>query len=121
MRWLATSRENSNGYSSDARRGQARLMSHADSTIELTQDEAARLIADRRDFHRHPELLYNEHRTAGIVAERLAQYGYRVQTGIGRTGVVGCLVAQAASLRAPNAAATSHEQAATLLYRADMD
>jgi amidohydrolase len=48
-----------------------------------------RLVADRRDFHRHPELGYEEHRTAAIVARRLASAGYAVTTGLGKTGVVG--------------------------------
>jgi amidohydrolase len=50
------------------------------------QDDIA---AWRQDFHRHPELLYDVHRTAGVVAERLASFGVdEVATGIGRTGVV---------------------------------
>src|SRR5271163_568187 len=50
-------------------------------------------IADwRHDFHRHPELLYEVHRTAGIVADRLREFGCdEVTTGIGRTGVVGVI------------------------------
>lgn len=47
------------------------------------------LIALRRDFHRHPELSFQEHRTAGVVADRLAALGLVVRTGVGRTGVVG--------------------------------
>jgi hippurate hydrolase len=43
----------------------------------------------RRDFHRHPELLYDVHRTAGVVADRLMSFGVdELATGIGRTGVV---------------------------------
>ena len=49
------------------------------------------LIAWRRDFHMHPELGLEEHRTAGIVAETLRELGYAVQTGIAETGVVGLL------------------------------
>ena len=46
----------------------------------------------RRDLHRHPELLYDTHRTSGIVADRLRQFGCdEVVTGIGRTGVVGLI------------------------------
>jgi len=46
----------------------------------------------RRDFHEHPELLYEVHRTAGLVAERLREFGCdEVITGIGRTGVVGVI------------------------------
>jgi len=43
------------------------------------------------DLHRHPELSFREVRTAGIVAERLAAFGFEVTTAIGRTGVVGQL------------------------------
>ncbi|MGV3681001.1 MAG: M20 aminoacylase family protein [Acidovorax sp.] len=46
----------------------------------------------RQDLHRHPELSFKEHRTAAIVAERLAGWGYEVTTGIAGTGVVGRLV-----------------------------
>ena len=43
----------------------------------------------RRDFHEHPELQYDVHRTAGIVAEKLKAFGCdEVTPGIGRTGVV---------------------------------
>jgi amidohydrolase len=49
------------------------------------------LVALRRDFHRHPELSFEERRTAGIVAERLAAAKLEVRTGVGRTGVVGIL------------------------------
>lgn len=45
----------------------------------------------RRDIHRHPELAFKEHRTAALVAERLADWGYEVTTGIATTGVVGTL------------------------------
>ncbi|MFT4068403.1 M20 aminoacylase family protein [Paraburkholderia sp.] len=45
----------------------------------------------RRDIHQHPELGFHEHRTAGLVAKLLADWGIDVQTGIGGTGVVGTL------------------------------
>ncbi|HEY7298635.1 MAG TPA: M20 aminoacylase family protein [Xanthobacteraceae bacterium] len=46
----------------------------------------------RHDFHAHPELLFDVHRTAGEVAERLKAFGCdEVVTGIGRTGVVGVI------------------------------
>ncbi|MFP3870466.1 MAG: M20 family metallopeptidase [Syntrophobacteria bacterium] len=45
----------------------------------------------RRDFHRHPELRFEEARTAARVAEYLSSFGLEVKTGIGRTGVVGLL------------------------------
>ncbi len=49
------------------------------------------LVALRRDFHRHPELGFQEVRTAGIVAKRLHALGYTVRTGLGKTGVTGLL------------------------------
>ena len=49
------------------------------------------LIALRRDFHRHPELSLQEHRTAEIIAARLHKAQLEVRTGIGGTGVVGIL------------------------------
>jgi amidohydrolase len=47
------------------------------------------LIAWRRDIHSHPELGFQENRTAALVAERLRTLGYSVRTGVGRTGVIG--------------------------------
>ncbi len=52
----------------------------------LLHDELVRL---RRDIHAHPELSFREFRTAGLVANTLAEIGgYRVRTGVGKTGVV---------------------------------
>ena len=45
----------------------------------------------RRDLHANPEIGFEEHRTAALVAERLKSYGVEVHTGIGRTGVVGVI------------------------------
>src|SRR5580700_7578426 len=46
----------------------------------------------RRDIHQHPELLYDVHRTAALVADRLREFGCdEVATGLGRTGVVGVI------------------------------
>ena len=50
------------------------------------------ITAWRRDIHAHPELLYEVHRTAGSVADKLKRFGCdEVVTGIGRTGVVGVI------------------------------
>lgn len=73
-----------------------------------TAEETELLIQTRRDLHRHPEIGFEEFRTAGIVAERLRAAGYEVQTGIAVTGVVGTLHGGAGDGR-------------TLLLRADMD
>jgi hippurate hydrolase len=45
----------------------------------------------RRDIHRHPELAFEEHRTAELVATKLEGWGYAVHRGLGGTGVVGTL------------------------------
>jgi amidohydrolase len=75
---------------------------------EMESGERNRLIETRRDLHRHPELGFEEHRTAGIVAERLAAAGYEVRTGIAETGVVGDL-------------AGGGGDGPTVMIRADMD
>jgi amidohydrolase len=51
--------------------------------------EAGRLVAIRRDIHAHPELAFEETRTAAIVADELARLGIPHRTGVGRTGVIG--------------------------------
>ncbi|WP_315706034.1 MULTISPECIES: M20 aminoacylase family protein [unclassified Bradyrhizobium] len=68
------------------------------------------MAAWRHDFHEHPELLYEVHRTASIVADKLRAFGCdEVVTGIGRTGVVGVI-------RGRNTASGR-----TIGLRADMD
>jgi amidohydrolase len=49
------------------------------------------LIAWRRDIHMHPELGFEEQRTARLVADTLTELGIEVQAGVGKTGVVGYL------------------------------
>jgi len=64
------------------------------TTPEWAEEIARRLdglVALRRDFHRHPELSFEERRTAEIIAERLHAAKLEVRTGVGRTGVVGVL------------------------------
>lgn len=50
-----------------------------------------RAVALRRDLHAHPELRFQERRTAGVIAERLVLAGYEVTTGVGGTGLVATL------------------------------
>jgi amidohydrolase len=60
--------------------------------INRVADLAEEIATWRRDFHENPELLFDVHRTAGIVAEKLKEFGCdEVVTGIGRTGVVGVI------------------------------
>src|SRR5690242_7075321 len=65
------------------------------------------MIERRRDFHRHPELGFQEVRTSGIVAQELSTLGLEVRTGIGKTGVVGLL--------------EGDQSGPTILMRFDMD
>ena len=60
--------------------------------VNRVADFHADIAAWRRDLHAHPELLYDVNRTAGMVAEKLREFGCdEVVTGIGRTGVVGVI------------------------------
>src|SRR5918999_893701 len=60
--------------------------------INRVADLADEIAAWRRDFHENPELLFEVHRTAGIVTEKLTAFGCdEVVTGIGKTGVVGVI------------------------------
>jgi len=57
----------------------------------LSDQERAELVRLRRDIHRHPELSFQEKRTAALVADYLRDLGLEVATGVGKTGVVGLL------------------------------
>ncbi len=59
--------------------------------IPQIQAFAGDLTAIRRDFHRHPEIGFQEHRTSARVAELLESWGIAVTRGIGGTGLVGVL------------------------------
>ncbi len=68
-------------------------------------EELSRLVAMRRDLHEHPELAFEEHRTAAVAAEHLKEIGLSPRTGVGKTGVL----------------ADGGADGARLLFRADMD
>ena len=72
--------------------------------IKFLSDE---IIATRRDFHKYPELGFQEHRSAEIIATKLNEMGLDVETGIGKTGVVGTI--------------NPDHQGKTIALRADMD
>jgi len=60
--------------------------------VNRVADLHAEITGWRRDFHAHPELQYDVHRTAAAVADKLKSFGCdEVATGIGRTGVVGVI------------------------------
>jgi amidohydrolase len=64
-------------------------MTHRGTTIlERAKEIEEQLVNWRRDIHMHPELGFQETRTAGLIADTLGPIGYRVRTGVGRTGVV---------------------------------
>src|SRR6476661_938997 len=66
------------------------------------------ITAWRREIHQHPELLYDVHRTAAFVADRLREFGCdEVVTGMGKTGVVGDI--KVIGLRADMDALPIHE------------
>lgn len=58
--------------------------------LDVFQDIRS-FVAIRRDIHAHPELGFEEHRTAALVAERLREWGVEAHTGIAGTGVVGVI------------------------------
>ena len=60
-------------------------------TIESIEKYKEEMTGWRRDIHAHPEIAFEEHRTARIVAEKLESFGIEVETGIAGTGVVGTL------------------------------
>jgi len=68
--------------------------------------DLADLVRLYRDIHAHPELAFQEKRTAALVAARLRDLGYDTTTGVGRTGVVGV---------------RTNGAGPTVLLRADMD
>lgn len=63
-------------------------MTYHPDRLEHARSLAAQIVAWRRDFHRHPELGFQEFRTARKVAETLNGLGFEAETGVGRTGVV---------------------------------
>jgi len=65
------------------------------------------IISTRRDIHKYPELAFNENRTSKLVAEHIESIGLEVQTGVGKTGVVGTL--------------NGKNDGKTIALRADMD
>ena len=63
-------------------------MAEANMTLmDRARSLAAELVELRRDLHRHPELSFQEHRTAALVADRLTALGLSPKRGVGRTGV----------------------------------
>src|SRR5262245_49092783 len=80
--------------------------SSSDSALRNLDGLLPDLEAFYKDVHSHPELSMQETRTAGLAADRLRAAGYKVTTGIGRTGVVGLL---------------RNGDGPTVMLRADMD
>src|SRR5258707_4236164 len=92
------------------KRNQSRNRKHPMPIVNRIAALTDEMAAWRHDLHEHPELLYEVHRTAGIVADRLREFGCdEVVTGIGRTGVVGVIRGR------------KHGSGQTIGLRADMD
>ena len=67
--------------------------------IESILADAAAITTLRRDIHAHPELCFQEQRTADVVAKALTDWGIPIHRGLGKTGVVG-IVKNGTSTRA---------------------
>lgn len=63
-------------------------MSSTSSTLEKAKSLQPKIVELRRHLHANPELSFHEFETAKLSAEKLAQLGYSVKTGVGKTGVV---------------------------------
>ncbi|QSB02921.1 amidohydrolase [Methylomonas sp. EFPC1] len=91
---------------------------HAESLPAVLIPEIVANIASiralRRDIHAHPELCFEEVRTAELVAAKLTEWGIPIHRGLGKTGVVGIIKAgssdKAIGLRADMDALPMHEQ-----------
>ena len=70
----------------------------ATQPLKLDLADVAAITALRRDIHAHPELCFQEERTADLIAKTLTDWGIAVHRGLGTTGVVG--VANGSSSRA---------------------
>ena len=82
-------------------------MTAAKSTLGIDRGLVTDMTGWRHDFHRHPELGFDEHRTSARIAALLQEFGLDVHTGVGGTGVVGVL--------------QRGNGAASIAFRADMD
>ena len=60
--------------------------------IDSIAQQASNLAAIRRDIHAHPELCFEEIRTADLVAQKLTEWGIPIHRGMGKTGVVLSLI-----------------------------
>ncbi|HSW17640.1 MAG TPA: amidohydrolase, partial [Ramlibacter sp.] len=61
------------------------------NVLDSIVTQAASIAAIRRDIHAHPELCFQEVRTADLVAAKLTEWGIPVHRGMGTTGVVGII------------------------------
>jgi amidohydrolase len=61
------------------------------SPVETIRRYHGELTGIRRDLHAHPELSFNENRTASVVADYLRKLGVETHTGLAKTGVVGIM------------------------------
>ncbi len=64
------------------------MSTHSANLLSRARELLPRLVTWRREIHMHPELGFQEQRTAALVAKTLQSWGLRVETGVGKTGVV---------------------------------
>ncbi len=67
------------------------IMEHTEHSHDSLHQHRAHWAGLRRDLHAHPELRFEEHRTADVVVQELQALGYEVTRGLGGTGVVASL------------------------------
>jgi amidohydrolase len=81
--------------------------------VNRIADFQPEIMAWRQDLHAHPEIMYDVHRTAAFIADRLREFGCdQVVTGLGRTGVVGVIKGRKSA---------DDRGVKTIAMRADMD
>jgi len=85
------------------------------SPLDYIRSQQVELTAIRRDLHAHPELGFEEHRTAEIVSRELDRLGIEYHNHVGKTGVVGVIRGErdngrAVGLRADMDALPMHEE-----------
>ena len=67
------------------------------NVLDSILTQSSTIVDVRKDIHAHPELCFEEQRTADIVAGKLAEWGIPIERGLGKTGVVGIIKAGSSS------------------------
>ena len=70
-------------------------------TMTLGSPAHERIVAIRRDLHQHPELSWQEERTAEVIADRLGELGIAFRKGVAGTGILADIPPSRLNLRLP--------------------